>query len=537
MRHRQQGYFLVVAVIFILVMGVMGSIIAYLFSSRGLLSAAQLQGLRAFYMAESGLEIGTRYLSRPSFTAPARTACANITGNAQLTNAALSNGTFTLSTVSSPGYAVSTLSSGITAASALIPLSSVSGLSAAGRVMIDKEKIDYAGISGTTLLGATRGVDGTMASIHVSGASVGQYQCTLDSQAGIPMIAAPTYARELRWDVQLQDGWAAADNSGNNFILTRWNYPTEISWNAASVAGGSNSADLNAVSMLSNADGWAVGDEANNNLIFLRWNGSAWSLTTVARNCNAQNLLGVSSVSSRQAWAVGVRCGNGANRLHTIMYWNGGTWVRLSPAPAASPNMPAGNNNNQNLNAVHAIDTDGDGLANVGFAVGNSGQIVQFNGTNWVLVSSPTTQNLFGVYVVSAVEAWAVGNNGTLLRWNGSTWSTYSSSTTTNLRAIAMLDTDGDGLANMGFAVGISGRIISYNGSSWSSVDMGAMDLFGVSIINSQDAWAVGTNGSALHWNGSNWSSVSTGVSQNINGISLLPEGSKPMSAWRQIFR
>lgn len=534
---RQQGYFLIIAVIFILVMGMMGSLIAYLFANRAQLSVAQQSGLRAFYIAESGLEIGARLLTMPTLSS--RIACGSITGTASITNATMGSGTFTMTTInSSPVFATNTLSSALTSTDTTISVNSTSGFVSAGRILIDQEAIDYAAISGNSFISMVRGTAGTQASSHANGASVSQYQCSLNVQSGIPNLTSPSYQRELQWNVELQDGWIVTDIAGSNFEFLRWNKPTEISWNAVSIAGGSSAANLNAVSMLSNADGWAVGKEAASSFSILHWNGSTWGLNALAGACNQQNLLGISVVSSQQGFAVGSRyrpaCAVSGNFRYTILYWNGSSWSLLTPS--TSPSIPADASTNQDLNAIHVIDTNGDGLTNIGFAVGNSGTIIQYNGTNWVAATSPVTNHLNGVFTVSASEAWAVGASGVILKWNGSSWSSVSSPVSSPLNAISMLDTNNDGLADVGWAVGSGEKILSYNGSTWSLVYSGSTALFGVAIINDQDAWAVGESGAARHWDGSSWTSVSSGTTQAINGISLIPQKQEPISAWRQVF-
>lgn len=537
--YRQGGYFLILAVIFILIIGVMGSMIAYLISNRSQLSVAELQGLRTFYIAESGIEAGTRLLTMPSISgSPTRLACGSITGTSAITNAAMGNGTFTITTInSSPIFSINSLSSAITASSATIPVSSTAGFAPSGRILIDQEAINYAAISGNSFIGITRGASGTLASSHASGAGVSQYQCSLNVSSGIPSIASPSYKRTLQWNVQLQDGWAVGNSSGNNFVFTRWNYPTENSWTASTVAGGGNDANLNDISMLSNKDGWAVGNEAGNFLIFLRWNGSTWALNTV-NGCNGQNLLGISMVSSRNGFAVGTTykptsCSSGNNR-YTIVYWNGTNWSLLTPS--TSPSIPADNNSNQNLNAIHVIDTAGNGLGNIGFAVGNNGQILRYNGTSWTQATSPTTRNLLGVSVVSSSEAWAVGTNGTILQWNGTTWSTVSSPVTVQLNDIVMLDTNNDGSAEVGWAVGNSGRLLNYNGSTWSSTTIGNTTFTGIDFANSNDAWAVGSGGTAVHWDGNTWTTFSSDTSVRLNQISLVAAKKEPTSSWQQLF-
>lgn len=536
-RSHQQGYFLFIAVIFIFAIGALGTMIAYIFSNRVALSVPQQNAMKVFYNAESGLEIGARLLTHPNLSGtPSRVSCAALTGTGAVTNASLNGGTFTLSTInSSPVFAADTLSASETASDATINVSSTSGFAPTGRVIIDKEAIDYAGISGNTFVNVTRGVDNTTASSHASGAGVSQYQCSVAVDAGIPSAASPVYERELQENVQLQDGWAVGAVSGNNFIFTRWNYPTEKAWNAGSLLDASFKVNLNGVAMLSSADGWAVGNMSGTNYVFLRWNGSAWTRSTVAGVCSGQNLLGISMVSASEGWAVGVRQTNtcsGTSYRYNILKWNGSTWTKLAPTT-----IPADNSSNQNLNAVSVIDTAGDGTGNIGFAVGNSGRILKYNGTSWTADTSPVSNNLTGVWTVSASEAWAVGASGRILKWNGSTWSTFTTPTSTQLNEVKMYDGNKDGVAEFGVAAGNSGVILTYNGSSWSTTDIGATNFLGVGVANESDAWVVGASGVAYHWNGSSWTSVTTGTSVQLNSMSMIAPKSTAVSNWKQVFR
>src|SRR3990167_2448297 len=112
LKRQQQGYFFIIAVLLILLTGVMGSIIAYLFANRARISVAEQYGLHAFYIAESGLEISARLLTIPSLNgSPSRLSCASLTGTGTIINAPLGVCTFTVTTInSSPVYANNALS-------------------------------------------------------------------------------------------------------------------------------------------------------------------------------------------------------------------------------------------------------------------------------------------------------------------------------------------------------------------------------------------------------------------------------------------
>ena len=72
-----------------------------------------------------------------------------------------------------------------------------------------------------------------------------------------------------------------------------------------------------------------------------------------------------------------------------------------------------------------------------GWAVGDNGSILRWDGASWSAVASSTTENLYGVHCVSANDCWAAGSGGTILHWNGSAWLATASGTTGTLQAIS----------------------------------------------------------------------------------------------------
>lgn len=540
MRQAEQGFFLILSIIFIMVIGFLAVVLTHTFATRAGVSPVLMDGLRVFYNAESGVEIGTRLLSIPSIqgTSPIRSRCADINNMPAITNATLGGGTLTIQAENGLAQsALTILSTNITSTTTAIPLSSTSGFASAGRVVIDREAIDYNGISGNVLTGVQRGVGNSMPSFHAQGAAVAQYQCNLSVQAGIPSLDAPRAQRQIRWAVPLQGAWAAGNSTGNSNTGANWNLSQELDWSGYAYQPLAE-ANLKGVSMLSNGDIWFAGETAQISgadyftLIHLR--GLNILSSYVPGACPDQALNGISMVSSQEGWAVGNifrpnNCKGGRNR-YTVLKYNGSSWNILS-----EPEIPGDNNSNRDLNAVHVIDTSGNGVGNIGFAVGVNGDALIYNGSTWNAISTPGNQTLRGVYVVSATQAWAAGDNGTILRWDGSSWSSVSTPTNVQLNAIAMYDSDGDGQADFGIAAGNSGRILTYNGSAWSNSNTSGVDLFGVDIFDPQDAWAVGANGTAMHWNGSGWMSRNVGVSTTLNSISVSPARAG-VSGWRQVF-
>lgn len=89
-------------------------------------------------------------------------------------------------------------SGGITATATTITLVSTVGFTVPGAVTIDNEIITYTGISGNTLVGVVRGVNGTTAVSHSAGAIVQQNQCFLVTTSGVPTLSTGSSGRVLR---------------------------------------------------------------------------------------------------------------------------------------------------------------------------------------------------------------------------------------------------------------------------------------------------------------------------------------------------
>lgn len=162
------------------------------------------------------------------------------------------------------------------------------------------------------------------------------------------------------FDTLPDDGWVVGDRNGNDFTINRWNNPTAGQWNNQSFTDAVNRQRLNAVYILDTDgnglgdDGWVVGDLQGNNLTILRWNHA---------------------------------CGGGAAT---------GTWAVCSFDPGAAFR--------QNLNGVFMLSgTDG-------WAVGNGGLMLHWNGTQWSVIASPTTNRLNKLFLLSPQNFFRVAD-------------------------------------------------------------------------------------------------------------------------------
>ncbi len=147
--------------------------------------------------------------------------------------------------------------------------------------------------------------------------------------------------------------------------------------------------------------------------------------------------------------------------------------------------------------------------------------IEHWNGSQWSIISNPSTgsnSGLVGVAVVSSNNVWAVGftQGGTyslIEHWDGS-------SPGQNLSSIAAIS------ASDIWAVGY--QIEHWDDSSWTIVSSlpSRNFLFGITAVASNDVWAVGYDAMGKshsqiiteHWDGATWSAVpSPNPSQNFN--------------------
>jgi hypothetical protein len=536
---RHQGFLAIAAVFLIIIVGFMGIAATYMYVGNATAGGDMQQSENAFFIAESGLERSARAVTTSFITGTnTRIACASVTGNANLTAATFGPGTYTTTTINnSPVYTSTTLNGALTATATAITLASTANLAPTGVIRVDQEEIVYGGISGSTLTGVQRGYHYSYATSHVTGAEVAQYQCNFHVIGGVPNLTNSIATRELQANISLQEAWTVGNLTGTTFVFSRWNRPTEKTWTSANTTVGT-AENLSSVFMLSNADGWAVGAMNGTAFTILHWLGSSWAATPLTATCNTQALSAVTAVSSQEAYAVGAHyqtttCTSG-NYRYNILKWNGTAWSVLTPT--STPSVPADSTTNASLSAVNVIGTAGNPTGNFGFAVGTGGFILQYNGTTWTKITSPTTQNLLGVYVVSATEAWAVGAAGVIIKWNGTAWATVTSPTTTQLNGIVMLDATQAGTAQSGWAVGNAGVAVTYNGTTWASQNTGsANNMLAVGMFSPVDVWAAGAAGTLMHWDSSAWTSIASGTTLQLNGISVIRK--QPyLSAWQEIF-
>lgn len=184
----------------------------------------------------------------------------------------------------------------------------------------------------------------------------------------------------------------------------------------------------------------------------------------------------------------------------TVYRWRGDafdTWA-----------APAGN-----LNAVDM------GASDFGFAVGDDGIILSFDGSSWNPAESPTTADLNAVEFVSADEAWAVGDAGTVLRYNAGDWRVITPFTTADLHDTWFVMPDD------GWFVGSSGAVYHYDGSGWTAYEVPNPDVnfYCAAFPTSVKGWVGGDNTTLLRFN--------DGAFNRVGGLPTGPWELRAMTA------
>src|SRR5580765_134760 len=169
----QRGQLLIAALVLIAVVGLMIVTLSYLSVSTQSSGILHSQSDQAYSAAKSGVE----FSARQYFTGTGCTSLNN--ANVQVGNA---GATFTLTPTLFAPLTLTATSGAVVAGAASIPVTSTAGYAARGRILVDSELINYTSITATTFDGLARGVGGTTAAAHASGATVSQNVCVIASR-------------------------------------------------------------------------------------------------------------------------------------------------------------------------------------------------------------------------------------------------------------------------------------------------------------------------------------------------------------------
>lgn len=187
-------------------------------------------------------------------------------------------------------------------------------------------------------------------------------------------------------------------------------------------------------------------------------------------------LWGVWGARADRMFAVGGDARTGAT-TPVLLGWDGDEWAP-EPMPALDRAAPA------------LFKVWGTGPNNV-FAVGSSGLMMHYDGSEWVQQSVGTTQDLISLWGRSADDILAVGgrSNGVVARYDGASWTSRTLEGVGGLNGVWM---DADGAAT---AVGNFATAVHFDPGTWVAepepIDS-YLVLHGVWGVSDGPRWSVG---------------------------------------------
>lgn len=525
-RRQSAGYLLISAIVLIVIVGFIAITIGSLVSTTGETGVARVNAVKAKVIARGGLQSALYKFLRNSGVYQG-IHCNAITGNADLTNISLGEGTFTA--LGTPYYsntpsAPTTLAAAINSTDTTIPVQSVSQYASKGSIMIDHEMMDYTGTSTANcsgypacFTGVTRGTWNLgIAASHASGARVAQRACYIEGDGGVPTVSTTNYKQTASVTFPtLEEGWVSfLDGTIGHFTGTYWDTPSTL------VAG----FYAKGFAALSYDDVWAVGDNGAGTVFVKRWNGQSW--ITVTSPTGFSKLTDIYCFNDNYCWVTGE---NSTTQEPYLARWNGSSWTAYSvtPAPGSQISIPSfpfsiscfsddsmcwvvGEMSTQKGNRsflaswqpgwttwemsvlkTSALTSREDYYdidcqltpQPICFAVGSKNQqdalLIYQNGQWQNAPQASLTQTTYrGVSCVDSSYCWAVGekaaNQPRFIVWNGVQWSeaAYTDTPTTIPRvetAIPLVDFEKIQCSqtNNCWAVGTGGNMAYFDGSIW----------------------------------------------------------------------
>jgi hypothetical protein len=210
--REQRGFLLMTAVILIVTVALLATVITFLSTGNVLSSAGHANSAQALFIAESGLERGIYgYKNGTWCTSLGSLVPPGTVGEGDFTI----TGTFNIASVA--------LGANITATDTVIPVASTAGFASHGRIRIENEDMDYTALTATSYTGAKRGVAGSAAAAHNTGATVNvvQNECVIRSTG---TVATGNTRRVVEKGIQNPGAmmvYAKANGDGNVYYR-RW---------------------------------------------------------------------------------------------------------------------------------------------------------------------------------------------------------------------------------------------------------------------------------------------------------------------------
>jgi len=302
---------------------------------------------------------------------------------------------------------------------------------------------------------------------------------------------------------------------------------------------------LTAVFGVSPTDVWAVGLGPT----IIHWDGIAW--TVVAPPIGLGDLFGLYMLpGGADGWAVGdcpaggatTGCDPATGEVDNIR-WSG-TFPSGAWSPGPTPRLLGAGALVETLRAVSL------NSPTFGWIVASNGAIFKWDGAGWVLQISPVAVDLLSVHALSNMDAWAVGTGSTIIRWNGASWTgpMVAPTVVIDYRSIKMVSPTDGWIAGGLNLVTVEGLLLRWNGVAWSIVrSWVTQDLNGLFMLPGGTAGsAVGDAETIIRWNNVQWISQTSPTAfplfdvhmvSSTDGWAVGGGGIMPGAAGGSIFR
>jgi hypothetical protein len=203
-----------------------------------------------------------------------------------------------------------------------------------------------------------------------------------------------------------------------------------------------------------------------------------------------------------------------------------GRWLEVVDGEARELTLPAGT---PRLNWTFGF---GDRPV---FAAGRDGTILAYDGSEVTAMTTPTNQELWGIWGLSPDDLWAVGGDAgevggtpTILRFAEGAWVQVGLPDGVDPRAQALFKVWGTGPEDV-FFVGQFGTILRWDGQDLvQQATPGSEDYVSLWGTGPDRIVAVGGGGSGAQvaaWDGATWSAVEARFVSRLSGVWMAPNG------------
>jgi len=233
--------------------------------------------------------------------------------------------------------------------------------------------------------------------------------------------------------------------------------------------------DLNKVHMYNASFGLAVGDHGT----VLKYNGSSW---TAGSSGTTQDLYSVYVIDASTGWI-------------------GGDWAIIKKTTNGGNSFSSENTSSLSNTFSDIFMFD----ATDGWAVGSTGAVWHYNGSSWVVQTTPESggsgSQLHAISFSSPINGFFSGDDSKIYHYDGSSWSQYSASLPDNSFHVYDIQAINDNLAYAVTTPGFGGQgyILKFNGNTWETdyqyTGMNDELFSGVCFPTATKGYAVGAGG------------------------------------------